>query len=102
LISLGDPGWGILPLHKLYIPWIAELTWKFSHPAAGYANKIDLLKLGLAYMSRVCRCLATMVADVSFAYLYRIAQVAELFRCLAAGLTHVNFFSHNFLPSQSH
>jgi hypothetical protein len=41
--GLSDLGWGILPFHKLYIPRIAELTWEFCHPTAGYANKIDIL-----------------------------------------------------------
>jgi hypothetical protein len=41
--GLSDPGWGILPFHKLDIPRIAELTWEFCHPTAGYANKIYVL-----------------------------------------------------------
>jgi hypothetical protein len=100
--GLSDPGWRILPFHKLYIPRIAELTWEFCHPTASYANKIYILQFGLAYMSWVRGCLATMIADVGFIYIYWIAQVTKLFRCLAAGLAHVNFFSHDFLPSQSH
>jgi hypothetical protein len=101
MISLGDPGWRILPLHKLDIPWIAELTREFCHPTTGYANKVDILEFGLAYMSWVRRCLTTMVADIGFIYLYWIAQVTELLRSLATGLAHVNFVSHDFLPLQS-
>jgi hypothetical protein len=88
--------------HKFYIPRIAELAWEFCYPTAAYANKIDILELGLANVSWVRGCLATMVADVSFIYLYWIAQVTELFCCLTTGFAHVNFLSHNFLPFQSH
>jgi hypothetical protein len=41
--KLGDPGWRILPFHKLDIPWVAELAWKLCNPAAGNTDKIDLL-----------------------------------------------------------
>ena len=51
--DLGDSRWGILPFHKLDIPRIAELAWKFCHPAAGYTDKIDILQLGFADVPRV-------------------------------------------------
>lgn len=51
--DLGDSRWGILPFHKLDITRIAELAWKFRHPAAGYTDKIDILELGLAYVTWV-------------------------------------------------
>ena len=38
--GLSDLRWWVLSFHELYIPRIAELTWKLCHPPTGYANKI--------------------------------------------------------------
>lgn len=100
--DLSDPCWGFLLFHQLDIPRIAELPWEFCHPTAGYANKIDMLELGFTYMPWVRRCLATVFADIGLIYLDWIAQVTELFSCLAAGLADVNFLSHDFLSFQCH
>ena len=52
--DLGDSCWGILPFHKLDIPRIAKLARKFCYSATGNTDKIDILELGLADMTRVC------------------------------------------------
>jgi hypothetical protein len=46
--ELGYSCGGILFFHKLDVPRIAELTWKFSYSATGNTDKIDILQLGLA------------------------------------------------------
>lgn len=51
--DLGDSRWRILPFHKLDIPRIAELAWELCHPATTYTDKIDILELGLAYVTWV-------------------------------------------------
>lgn len=51
-------------------------------------------------MSGICGCLPTVITNVGLPNLDGIAKVTELFSRLTAGLTHVNFFSHDFLPFQ--
>jgi hypothetical protein len=51
-------------------------------------------------MPGVCGCLPTVITNVGLLNLDWIAKVTELFSRLTAGLTHVNFFSHDFHPFQ--
>jgi hypothetical protein len=99
--ALSDFCWWILPFHKLNIPRIAELAWKFRHPATGYTDKIDILQLGFADVPRVRCCLTAVVANISLVYLNWITKVTKLFSRFATGITHMNFVSHDFLPFQS-
>lgn len=41
--ELGNPRWGFLLFHEFNIAGIAELTWEFCYPTAGYTDKVYIL-----------------------------------------------------------
>jgi hypothetical protein len=96
--GLNDFGWGFIFCHEHNISWIAELLGQFCNPSAGYANKINMLKLWFANVSRVFVCLAAVLANIRFLQFHRIAQMTGILCRLSTTFTYVNIICHDKCP----